>query len=236
LERSERGPVRAAYSKGNAFRKKKFVQADTQAKQAEISNVPIVNQITSSLTKDGKSSLDTLSSLTAALNCASPDAKSLASSLVAEIQTSHSLTQSLMQLQHLQARLESELLSLRSQLNEVRSQAFQPPMSLPRQTMEWNRNTKQLRAKLEEYESRLASLESGDGPAGREIIKEVVAQEQQVSGMSERVQTLESQLQAYKGLPKNKTAARKEVQKVEKELAELQKRRDTLFEGLVDKG
>ena len=214
-----------------------FVQADTQAIQAEISNAAIVNQITSSLTVDGKSSLDALSSLTATLNCASPDAKSLASSLVAEIQTSHSLTQSLIQLQHLQARLESELLSLRSQLNEVRSQAFQPPMALPRQTMEWNRNTKQLRAKLEEYENRLASLESGDGPAKRrELVKEVVTQEEQVSGMSERVQTLESQLQAYRGLPKNKNAARKEVQKVERELAELQKRRDTLFEGLVEKG
>jgi len=171
-----------------------FVQADMKTKQAEISNVPIVNQITSSLTGDGKSSLDALSSLTAALNCASPDTKSLASSLIAEIQTSHSLAQSLMQLQHLQARLESELLSLRSQLNEVRSQAFQPPMSLPRQTMEWNRNTKQLRAKLEEYESRLASLESGDGPSTRELIKEVVTQEQQVSGISEQVQGLESQL------------------------------------------
>ena len=85
-----------------------FVQADTQAIQAEISNAAIVNQITSSLTVDGKSSLDALSSLTATLNCASPDAKSLASSLVAEIQTSHSLTQSLIQLQHLQARLESD--------------------------------------------------------------------------------------------------------------------------------
>jgi HAUS augmin-like complex subunit 1 len=102
--------------------------------------------------------------------------------------------------------------------------------------MEWNRNTKQLRAKLEEYESRLASLESGDGSSSRELIKEVVAQEQQVSGLSERVQALESQLQAYKGLPKNKNAARKEVQKVEKELIELQKRRDMLFEGLVEKG
>jgi len=103
--------------------------------------------------------------------------------------------------------------------------------------MEWNRNTKQLRAKLEEYENRLASLESGDGPAKRrELVKEVVTQEEQVSGMSERVQTLESQLQAYRGLPKNKNAARKEVQKVERELAELQKRRDTLFEGLVEKG
>jgi HAUS augmin-like complex subunit 1 len=212
-----------------------FVQADMKAKQAEISNLPIVNQITSSLTGDGKSSLDALSSLTATLNCSSPDAKSLASSLLAEIQTSHSLVQSLMQLQHLQARLESELLSLRSQLNEVRSQAFQPPMSLPRQTMEWNRNTKQLRAKLEEYESRLASLDSGDGPSSRELIKEVVAQEQQVSGMMERVQTLESQLQAYKGLPKTKNGARKEVQKFEKELVELQKRRDMLFEGLVEK-
>lgn len=102
--------------------------------------------------------------------------------------------------------------------------------------MEWNRNTKQLRAKLDEYEGRLASLESGDGLASRELIKEVVEQEQQISGMNERVQTLESQLQAYKGLPKNKNAARKEVQKVEKELAELQKQRDTLFEGLVEKG
>jgi len=148
---------------------------------------------------------------------------------------SHTLGQSLMQLQHLQARLESELLSLRSQLNEVRSQAFQPPMSLPRQAMEWNRNTKQLRAKLEEYEGRLANLECGNKPSSGELIEEAVAREREVNEMSERANTLESQLQAYKGLPKNKNAARKELQRVEKELAELQKRRDTLFEGLVEK-
>jgi HAUS augmin-like complex subunit 1 len=151
-----------------------------------------------------------------------------------EIQTSHSLSQNLMQLQHLQARLESELLSLRSQLNEVRSQAFQPPMSLPRQTMEWNRNTKQLRAKLEEYENRLASLDVGNDASAANLIEEVSSCEKQVVELSETVRKLETQLQAFKGLPKNKNAARKEVQRVEKELTDLQTQRDALFEGLVE--
>jgi len=151
-----------------------------------------------------------------------------------EIQTSHSLSQSLTQLQHLQARLESELLSLRSQLNEVRSQAFQPPMSLPRQTMEWNRNTKQLRAKLEEYESRLSGLDGNSDESTASLIENVTSSEREVNELRDRFKELEARLQAYKGLPKNKNEARKEVQRVEKEWMDLQKRRDALFERLVE--
>jgi len=147
-----------------------------------------------------------------------------------EIQTSHSLSQSLTQLQHLQARLES----LRSQLNEVRSQAFQPPMSLPRQTMEWNRNTKQLRAKLEEYESRLSGLDGNSNESTASLIENVTSSEREVNELRDRFKELEARLQAYKGLPKNKNEARKEVQRVEKEWMDLQKRRDALFERLVE--
>lgn len=194
---------------------------------------PLVGKITSSLTTEGKSSLEALSAVASTLNSA-PEPESMVGSAAMEIQTSHGLSQSMLQLQHLQARLESELLSLRSQLNEVRSQAFQPPMSLPRQTMEWNRNTKQLRSKLEEYENRLASLDAGGDGSASSLIEEITSSEGEVGALSEKVQKLETQLQAFKGLPKNKNAARKEVQRVEKELNDFQKRRDALFEGLVE--
>jgi HAUS augmin-like complex subunit 1 len=192
-------------------------------------------KITSSLPAEAKSHLDSLSTVAATLNAAA-DPDSIVTATAMEIQTSHTLSRSLMQLQHLQARLESELLSLKSQLNEVRSQAFQPPMALPRQTMEWNRNTKQLRAKLEEYENRLASLDYGNDTASASFIEEVVAAEEEVDRLNEELRSLETRLQAFKGLPKDKNAARKEVQKVEKELSDLQRRRDALFEGLVEKG
>lgn len=100
--------------------------------------------------------------------------------------------------------------------------------------MEWNRNTKQLRAKLEEYDNRLASLDGGNDTSAASLVEDVASREEQVDELSETVRKLETQLQAFKGLPKNKNAARKEVQRVEKELTDLQKQRDALFESLVE--
>ena len=100
--------------------------------------------------------------------------------------------------------------------------------------MEWNRNTKQLRAKLEEYESRLASLDGVSDTPTANLVETVTSSETEVNELHDRFKVLEAQLKAYKGLPKSRNEARKEVQRVEKELMDLQKRRDALFESLVE--
>ena len=192
----------------------------------------ILSSLSDSLSPDAKTSLDALATTAITLDVPSADPQSIAKSIIVQTQTSQTLSQTLLRVTALQRRLENELMSLRSQITELRSPAFQAPLSLQRQTLEWNRNTKQLRTKISEYTERLASLDGKDNG----LIEDLVKREKGVMELGERVKQLEAQVEAYKGLPKDRDAARREVEKASKELAGLQRQRDKMFEELVEKG
>jgi HAUS augmin-like complex subunit 1 len=196
------------------------------------SNTAILSALSTSLSFDAKTSLAALATAAVTLDAPSAAPKSIASTLITQTQTSQTLSQTLLRASSLQRRLENELIALRSQLAELRSPAFQAPLSLQRQTLEWNRNTKQLRSKIGEYTERLAGLEGKDSG----LIEEVVRREKSVAELSERVEALEAQVQAFIGLPRDRDAARREVERVGKELVELQRKRDRMFEELVEQG
>jgi HAUS augmin-like complex subunit 1 len=197
----------------------------------------IVNRLTTTLSDEGRRDLDALSTLSVIVDSPSPAPRSVAETLISLTETSHTLTQHLLRLTHLQRRLEIELLSLRSQVQQLRSSVFQPPISLSRQTLDWTRNTKQLRAKLSEYNDRLAAI-SADGASGTQsgsLLEEIVRREGEILSLRESVEMLEGQVEKFRGLPGDIQGARNEVVHVEKELAELMRQRDGLFEGLVEK-
>jgi HAUS augmin-like complex subunit 1 len=196
------------------------------------SNNAILNSLGSSLSPEAQASLDALANAFVTLDSPAADPTSIANTIITQTQSSHTLSQTLLRVSSLQRRLENELITLRSQLAELRSPAFQAPLSLQRQTLEWSRNTKQLRTKIGEYTERLGSLEGKDNG----LIEDVVRRERSVTELTERVKDLEAQVEAFKGLPKDKDAARREVEKASKELASLQRRRDKMFEALVEKG
>ena len=196
------------------------------------SNTAILSALSQSLSSEATTSLEALATTSVTLDVSSADPESVAKSIIVQTQTSQALSQTLLRVSSLQRRLENELMALRSQLNELRSSAFQAPLSLQRQTLEWNRNTKQLRTKIGEYTERLASLEGKDNG----LIEDVVRREKTVTELGEKVKQLEAQVEAFKGLPKDRDAARREVEKVGKELAGLQRQRDKMFEELFEKG
>jgi HAUS augmin-like complex subunit 1 len=154
--------------------------------------------------------------------------------------TVQAMARQLAHLQQLQRALEAELAGLRSQALELRAAtAFQAPAALQRQTLDWTRNTKLLRAKLAEYADRLAALSAngaggGGGPA--EDVAGLVAQERRNGMLEEKLFAIETEISAYKGLPPNRDAAVEEVRKMEQEAARLERQLDAQFEGLVEKG
>jgi HAUS augmin-like complex subunit 1 len=196
------------------------------------SNAALLNSISSSLTTEGKSSLEALATTCVTLDSPAADPTTLAKTIITQTQTSHTLSETLLRASSLQRRLENELIALRAQLSELRSPAFQAPLSLQRQTLEWNRNTKQLRTKIGEYTVRLGSLEGKD----HGLIEDVVRRENATVELSERVKDLEAQVEAFKGLPRDRDAARGEVEKLGRELAALQRKRDRMFEELIEQG
>ncbi|QDS77937.1 hypothetical protein FKW77_001261 [Venturia effusa] len=211
-------------------------------------NSTLTAHLTTSLPPTGLTALSSLSTLAIELNTPSCDAHSIVETVTNLTLTQQTLTQSLLRLTQLQRRLETHLQSLRSAYHELRSESFQPPRELARQTVDWNRNIKQLRSKIAEYNDRLNALgpsqsspspynsprkQSRSNTVSLTPVEEVVEKEKRVLELSEKVRELEEQVEAYKGLPKDKDDARKEVEKIRKENEMLRQKRDRLFEGLV---
>ncbi|KAE9988880.1 hypothetical protein EG328_005590 [Venturia inaequalis] len=212
-------------------------------------NSPLTADLTNGLPPTGLIALSSLSTLAIELNTPSCDALSIVETVTNLTLTQQTLTQSLIRLTQLQKRLETHLQSLWSANHELRSENFQAPRELARQTLDWNRNTKQLRSKITEYNDRLSTLNPYQGSpspyssprrnhsrsntVSLTPVEEVVEKEKRLLELGEKVRELEEQVKAYKGLPKDKDDARKVVEKIRKENDKLRQKRDRLFEGLV---
>jgi HAUS augmin-like complex subunit 1 len=206
-------------------------EALVELKTAKESRHAMVDVIANSLPKQGKADLDALAVTATALD-APGKTIAVGAALVQRTQTAQVLAQQLLRLTQLQKTVERELVQLRNQLAELKSPAFQAPVSLQRQTIEWNRNTKQLRAKLTEYQDRLAGF--GDGETEREA-RQVVENEQTIISLESRLEELNRRIEAYKGLPSDKEKAIEVVKQAELECEGLSRQLDELFERLAER-
>jgi HAUS augmin-like complex subunit 1 len=193
----------------------------------------LTTTIVRGLGDDGTAALDALASAAVTLDVPEPSLYSLAAATSVRSETSQALAQQLQHLTQLQKMLEAELQTLRAELHELRSPAYQPPLSLQRQTQDWIRNTKQLRAKLSEYSDRIASMPADSSEP--EAAAKVVDREILITKLALHAETLAASIKAYKGLPTEKELAIKQVKGLEAEVTELRRRLDSLFEGLVEK-
>lgn len=208
------------------------------------SDTHILDTISAHLTPEAQRNLTALANTSVALDTPDADPETLAHALIHHTTTSASLSTHLDSLHTLQSYLTTHLTTLRTDLSTLHSPAFSTPASLPRQTTDWTRQTKHLRTKLREYEDRLSSLTpatttgSGAGrppePASAAGIAQLVEQEAALGELRARVEELEGQVRRFRGLPMEKEAARREVRRLEAEAETVKRRRDGLFEGLVD--
>ncbi|KAF2459490.1 hypothetical protein BDY21DRAFT_191535 [Lineolata rhizophorae] len=211
-------------------------------------DVEVYDTITDALTPEAHGNLDALSRAAVVLDVPRAHPESIASALIPHTHTQSTLSIHLATLQHLASTLETTLETLHAHLSALQSSAFAPPSALANQTVDWTRKTKALRAKLREYEDRLATLSpdyrgpaspsKGGGKRGSKqptvTIGGLVEREAEVKGLIERVGDLERRVGAFKGLPDRKEEARKEVEKARRRLEELRAERDRLFEELVE--
>ncbi|KAK5172680.1 uncharacterized protein LTR77_002800 [Saxophila tyrrhenica] len=116
------------------------------------------------------------------------------------------------------------------QLRELRSESFHTPDHLVDQTGDWVRSTKQLKAKVGEYDERLASARA----AGRPTVKldDINRQTGELSAQQAHLKDLEMQLRAFQSLPTDAKAARQQLESTRETLRTLTKQRDELFERL----
>lgn len=120
------------------------------------------------------------------------------------------------------------------QLNELKNDSFQTPGQLVEQTGDWVRSTKQLKAKIAEYDERLASTGTAERPKVK--LEDISKQARNLSTQQSQLADLEMQLRAYQSLPSDAKAARRKLESARDELRALTKKRDGLFEKLADGG
>ncbi|KAF2121841.1 hypothetical protein BDV96DRAFT_130710 [Lophiotrema nucula] len=200
----------------------------------------ILDSITTNLTSEGNEAISALASTAVTLNTPSPNAETIAHTLIRHTSTAQTLTNQLAYIETLQRYLEKQHSLLRTQLTELTiNPAFSTPSTLQRQTTEQVRQTKHLRTKVREHEDKLSALQiaqsrnnKGADVGSAEAIGEMLEQQKALDELKGGVEELEREVEEFAGLPADREAARKEVGKLEVELDGLRRRRDALFEGM----
>lgn len=132
----------------------------------------------------------------------------------------------------LQTKLRGELDGLRASLRDLETgEEYQIPANLEAQTTDWMRGTRHLKNKAEDYREQL--VQGAPRPPPMLSVPEVIKQEQEILALKERVMDLEGQVRAYQGLPPERDLARLEVERVQGELAELEGRREGMYDGMI---
>ncbi|PSS09217.1 hypothetical protein M430DRAFT_53749 [Amorphotheca resinae ATCC 22711] len=210
------------------------VLQDLQAKRDADPNAEILDAIERSLTREGKASLEALSTLSVSLNQSVADIENLGRSMIDLQVTSYNLDQDSDRISILEQHLNTELDRINTLIKELQSDVYQCPSDLAKQTIDYQRKTKALAAQLPELRDRVASLSAISGAPGVRI-EDVKAEEDKFKDMMSDVKALEAQVKTYHGLPQDTDLARLELESVRVELRDLTRQRDSMFEGLVER-
>ena len=110
-------------------------------------------------------SLDGFAEATVALECLDTNVATTARALADLTAQKFDAEQQAMRATAQVQAMKSDQAKATAQLKELKRDEFQPRPNLPELTAEWSRNTKQLKAKIGEYDDRLAGLRASQQPA-----------------------------------------------------------------------
>jgi hypothetical protein len=197
-------------------------------------NVPLIKSMEDSLAREGQLSLDALSTLSVILNQAVPDVGKLGRTVVDLQVSACGLDQASERVSVLEKHLSKELDSINALIKDLQSDVYQPSPDMTKQTVDYQRRTKALASKLPELKDRVAALLSSLG-SSKITVQDVEAEEEKFKRLLTVVNDLEVRVKSYYGLPQDTDLARLELETVKVELQGLTRKRDSMFEGLVER-
>lgn len=187
------------------------------------------------LTRDGRISLNALADMSVALHQPVADVERLAGKLLELQRREYDLQQASARVDLLQKHISREMARLDVLISDLKSGVYDVPADLSKQTLDYQRKTKVLAAKIPELRDRLASLTMAAGGTPTPTLHDVNHEEDRFRELMEVVKSLETQVKSYHGLPHDTDLARLEVETLKAELRDLSRRRDNMFEGLVER-
>lgn len=160
----------------------------------------------------------------------------MATPLVKPKQPNAEVDQQLQRVETLHQQLKLESARAQELLARLKGEEYQASRKIPPKAQDWVRGNKRLDMKLDLYRERAKRLEKRSG--GKNTmdigIPELKAEEREIRDLEARVSGLEGRVRGFEGLPPDKEMALMEVEKMRKELEALARRRDAMFEGLVE--
>ena len=183
---------------------------------------------------EGRDRLDALAETCVALNCSEVDISAMGRALVDAITQKFDAEQQALRASEQVTAIKSEQAKILKQLTDLSRNDFQPRPNLPELTADWNRSAKQLKAKIGEYDDRLAGLRATHQPSVK--LEDVSLLAKSISAQEDRMTELNVDLKAYQSLPSDPKAARAALEAVRNQLRNQVKERDRLFEQLAAAG
>lgn len=197
----------------------------------------VLDFIEGNLNKEGEAALSALAEASTLLSLPTFSISTLSTRLL-DLQTNiFDLTQTHDRVSALQSHLERELASTNKLVEELRSERYQAPPGLAKQTVEYQRKTKVLVAKIPLLRDRLTALTTSSASGGiyKPSVQDIQALEGKYTQQAVVTKGLEDKVKSFHGLPHDVDLARLELETLRVELTELLKERDELFEGLVER-
>ncbi|OIW26811.1 hypothetical protein CONLIGDRAFT_489013 [Coniochaeta ligniaria NRRL 30616] len=192
----------------------------------------VLSLIESSLPREARQALDALASSAVELGLsADVDAVTIGqrlASLQAEIFT---LSQAADRVAVLRRYIEAESERMGAAVRELRDdESYRPPPDLAKQNLEIQRRVKAAAAALPKTRKSDATRE--DTLLTAEQVRE---EEEEFLALLTRRNELDAQIRSFQGLPPDTDAARRELESLRDELRQVTRRRDAVFEGLVER-
>ena len=204
--------------------------------QPELPN-DLLDAVEAHLTTEGHVALDTLASLSqpGLLNAPAPEIERLGKRMVDLQVTANDVTQASDRVTVLDKHLNNELERLQVLVEELQSDAYQGLAEMGKESIDYQRKSKVLTAKLPELRERVASLSGGNEGRDGIMVQNIKTEEERFKEKMGVVKDLETQVKRYHGLPQDTDLARLELEGVRVELRDLIRQRDSMFEGLVER-
>lgn len=189
----------------------------------------ILSQIEDALPREGRTALNALASTAMALGMSDPDPETIGRRLAGLQGDIFTLDTAISRVQLLRRHIDSECIRLQTMLDELAGEDYRPAPDLAKTNLEIQRR---LKASAAGVPKRAPVRTDLDGGLTAEDVRRM---EEDLMGLMRERNELDARVKAFMGLPADTGAARRELERVRDELGDITRRRDAVFEGLVER-
>ena len=194
----------------------------------------ILDEVESMLSRDGKAALEAMAAAAVDLGIAMPEPETLGKQMVSLQAELFELEQTHDRVAGLQQYLDAENQRIAVLLGEIQKEEYRPAPELAKQNLEGQRRVKASAAKLAELQDKINSLAAAVGTPSP-TIEEVRAEEEAYLDLLASKKDLDAEVKSFQGLSPDPDEARQELERLRAELRQITRRRDAVFEGLVER-